>query len=53
METDCCHQPEELGFPLWMWQPRLDFKELLDTEYRTSVTKWEQEVIAGWMRAAG
>lgn len=52
MGTACCHQPEELGFPLWMWQPRLGFKELPDAEYSTSVTIWEQEVITGWMRPA-
>lgn len=47
-----CKQPEELGFSLWMCQPRTGFKALLNAEDSTGVTRWEQEVIVGWMRAA-
>lgn len=39
----CCNQLEKLGFSLWMCQPRLGFKELLDVEDSIGVTRWEQE----------
>lgn len=52
MNAADCNQPEGLGFSLWMCQPRLGFKELLNAEDSTGVTRWEQEVIVGWMRAA-
>lgn len=52
MDAAGCNQPEELGFSLWMCQPGLGFKGLLCAEDSTGVTRWEQEVVVGWMRAA-
>lgn len=39
MDAAGCNQPEEPGFSLWMCQPRLGFKELLNAEDSTGVTQ--------------